>query len=91
MNYLNWLVDNKDKLKTIDGKTIKVFEFRHQKDDAILFEWAKHLRNHYCKDSEIDLLLRGTGFDREEYLIKIKFPDEKLPPGPSISEVVPEI
>lgn len=50
----------------------------------MLSEWAKHFRNHYCFDSEIDYWRRGIKCSRSEYLNNIKFPDPKAAPGPSI-------
>lgn len=82
--HLAWLVDTKQNLSTSDGKHVRVFEYRHTDDDSILSEWAKHLRNQYCSDDQIDALRRGTGYSRTEYLTKIKFPDKTLTPGPSI-------
>ena len=32
------------------------YEFHHEKDEAVLSGWAKHFRNHYCLDTEIDFL-----------------------------------
>lgn len=84
MKHIEWLVDTKQTLKTADGKNIKVFQFNHQQDDKVLSAWAKHYRNHYCLDSEIDNLRQGTSYSRAEYLRKIKFPDGKVKPGPSI-------
>jgi hypothetical protein len=57
---------------------------RHQKDEEVLSQWAKHFRNHYCLDDQIDDLRSGTGYSRADYLREIKFPDEKTAPGPSI-------
>jgi len=84
LKHIDWLIDTNQTLKTADGKTIKVFEFHHQQDVSILSAWAKHFRNHYCLDSEIDSLRKGTGYSRAEYLKEIKFPDGKIKPGPSI-------
>lgn len=84
MKHIKWLIDTKVRLKTVDGRTVRVLEFRHQKDEIVLSDWAKHFRSHYCLDSEIDSLRRGTGYSRAEYLRKIKFPDGKVTPGPSI-------
>ncbi|NOK05435.1 DUF1837 domain-containing protein [Myxococcus xanthus] len=81
---MKWLVNTGQKIKTTDNKTIEVWELRHQKDDAILSAWAKHIRNHYCSDNQIDYLRKGYGYSRAEYLSKIKFPDASNPPGPSI-------
>jgi len=83
--HIKWLVDTGERLKTVDGKTVQVWEFQHQLDDAILSAWAKHFRNHYCLDSQIDELIDGTEFHTHaDYLFNIKFPDEKRAPGPSI-------
>lgn len=82
--HLNWLIDTGQRLKTADAKTVRVLEFRHQKDNKVLSAWAKHFMNHYCLDSEIDILRKGTGYSRAEYLNAIKFPDASVKPGPSI-------
>jgi hypothetical protein len=82
--HLEWLKDTGERLTTADGKTIEVWEFRHQNDDKIFSAWAKHFRNHYCYDSEIDALRHGTGLSRSEYLLNYIFPDVAAPPGPSI-------
>jgi hypothetical protein len=82
--HIKWLVDTNTKLQTSDGRTVKVLEFHHEKDEAVLSAWAKHFRNHYCLDSEIDCFRQGYGFSRAKYLNDIKFPDPQKVPGPSI-------
>ena len=82
--HTKWLVDTGERLKTADGKEVEVWEFRHENDEAVLSAWAKHFRNHYCFDSEIDYWRRGYKCSRGEYLNTIKFPDPKDAPGPSI-------
>src|SRR5688572_11020065 len=83
--HLKWLVDTGERLTTADEKTIEVWEFQHQPDEAVLSAWAKHFRNHYCSDGQIDELIENTEFKTHaDYLVKIKFPDEKKAPGPSI-------
>ncbi|MBI4304295.1 MAG: DUF1837 domain-containing protein [Chloroflexi bacterium] len=82
--HLAWLVDTGQRLKTADAKIVPVLEFRHQKDDKVLSEWARHFRNQYCLDYEIDTLKKGTGCSHAEYLNAIKFPDVSDKPGPSI-------
>ena len=72
------------KLTTANGRTVTVLEFLHQDDDEILSAWAKHFRNHYCLDTEIDVLRNGTKHSRASYLTEIKFPDHSTAPGPSI-------
>ena len=82
--HTKWLVDTGNRLNTLDGKTVEVWEYCHEQDDYILSAWAKHFRNHYCLDSEIDYYRRGPGLTRAEFLNNIKFPDQSLKPGPSI-------
>ena len=52
--HIDWLIDTGERLSTADGKTVEVWEFRHEEDGDILSRWARHFRNHYCLDSEID-------------------------------------
>jgi len=82
--HLNWLIDTGQRVKTADDKILSVLEFRHQRNNEILSEWAKHFRNHYCLDTEIDILRKGTSYTRAAFLTEIKFPDGSNPPGPSI-------
>ena len=82
--HLKWLVDTGEKLTTADGKSIEIWEFRYDNDDKILSAWAKHFRNHYCLDHDIDYYRKGYDYTRSEYLNNIKFPDVSAPPGPSI-------
>jgi len=82
--HLAWLVDTGKSLKTADGKPVRVMELKHAKDDAVLSAWAKHFRNQYCRDDQIDDLRNSTKLTRAAYLRTIKFPDESAAPGPSI-------
>ena len=82
--WLQWLDDTGERLQTTDGKTVEVWEFRHQNDQNVLSAWASHFRNHYCLDTEIDNYRRGYNYSRSEYLKNIIFPDERTAPGPSI-------
>jgi len=82
--HIKWLADTGERLTSTDGKEIEVWEFQYQNDNIVLSEWATHFRNHYCLDSEIDILKSGTGKTRKQYLVDMKFPDEKETPGPSI-------
>ena len=79
-----WLVKTDEILNTADGKTVKIWELQYSQDNEILLSWAKHFRNHYCSDNQIDSLCSGTGLTRAEYLTQIKFPDPNRAPGPSI-------
>ncbi len=80
--HIKWFVDTGVRLNTADGKEIAVWEFRHKKDEAVLSAWAKHFRNHYCLDTEIDSL-RGKR-TRLDYLTNIKFPCKTTNLGPGI-------
>jgi hypothetical protein len=83
--YLNWLTqDSSSNLKTSCGKDIEVWTLKHLPSDEILAEWAKHFRQHYCEDADIDILREGTPHNtRGEYLTNLVFPDKYKPPGPS--------
>ena len=81
--YLDWLFEEKT-LVTSEGKEIIIYELDIQDDENVLKLWAKHLREHYCADSEIDTLRSGLGLTREQYLRDIKFPDAHTSPGPSV-------
>lgn len=80
--HIKWLVDTGERLKTADGKDVELWELQHQADDDVLSAWAKHFRNHYCLDTEIDFL-RGRR-SRPDYLTNIKFPCKTSKLGPGI-------
>lgn len=80
--HIEWLVDTGERLKTVDGKEVEVWEFQHKDDEEILSQWAKHFRNHYCLDSEIDFL-KGKR-TRQDYLNNIKLPCKMTRLGPGI-------
>lgn len=82
-DHTRWLTHTAQ-LTTSDGKPIDVWELSHGDDEVVLSAWARHFRNHYCLDTEIDCLRDGTGLSRTEYLNNIKFPDRRQRPGPSI-------
>lgn len=81
-NHIKCLVEQ-NSLKTSDGLVIKVYELQYSEDDKILSAWAKHFRNHYCSDDEIDCLREGTGLSRSDYLLSMKFPDQSADFGPA--------
>lgn len=82
--HINWLVDTRERLSTVDGKEVEVWEFQHEENDTIMSGWARHFRNHYCYDNEIDDLREGTGLSRADYLNENKFPNRESNLGPSI-------
>jgi hypothetical protein len=83
-HHLSWLVPTGTVHKTSDGRSVQVLELNHRDDSDVLSAWAKHFRNQYCDDNQIDVLRAGMKLSRAEYLKKIKFPDSSVAPGPSI-------
>lgn len=82
--HLSWLVPTGKACRTSDGRPVQVLELKHRNDQGVLSAWAKHFRNQYCDDGQIDALRSGTKLSRAEYLRKVKFPDPSEAPGPSI-------
>ena len=65
------------------GRPIPVFTLKHNALDAsIMSAWAKHFRNHYCKDEELEFL-KNPLKTNSEYLTTEKFPHKSVAPGPS--------
>lgn len=84
MKHTEWIIDTGQILNTPDDNVIHILEFNRQNDAEVLSAWAKHLRNHYCSDGDIDDLRAGYGLSRRDYLLQIIFPDSRHPPGPSV-------
>jgi hypothetical protein len=85
LDHIKYLVDTKKKLKTTDGNVVKLLEFQFDKLNTVNFTaWAKHFRNHYCFDTEIDFFRDGTGFERADFLENYKFPTTTRGFGPGI-------
>ena len=82
-DHLKWLSNTGERLKTADGKEVEVWEFNHQDDEQILSSWAKHFRNHYCLDVDIDVM-RTPQQSRKDYLADLKFPSKTSNLGPGI-------
>lgn len=83
--HLHWLTDLKKTVKTSCGKDVKMYRFAPDfKDKTVMSAWAKHFRNHYCFDTEIDFLRMGTPHSRKSYLTELKFPNDKRGFGPGV-------
>jgi len=80
--HTNWFSKTSDRLKTSDGKNIEIWEFQYLNDERVFQLWAKHFRNHYCSDDDIDFL-KGKR-SRKDYLNDIKFPSASSKLGPGI-------
>lgn len=84
-SHLKYLINTKKLIKTANGKNAALFEFNSKSiPKSVLSSWAKHFRNHYCFDTEIDILRDGTGYSKSEYLHELKFPTNKRGFGPGI-------
>lgn len=82
--HLQWLHDTGREFVTSCGRKGKIFTFTHDVSNAVVMSaWAKHFRNHYCADEEIEFL-REPGQSNSEYLLSRKFPHRRRRPGPSI-------
>lgn len=84
-DHMPWLTPQANTLTTADGQPVTVLEFRPDlTDQAIMSAWAKHFRNHYTFDTEIDDLRRGTPHSRKEFLEAFKFPTDGRGFGPAV-------
>lgn len=82
--HVQWLKNTGTTLFLHNGGVAEIWELKNLPDQTILSEWAKHFRNHYCLDDDIDKLRQGTNLSRADYLKKHVFPDQTSTPGPSI-------
>lgn len=82
--HLNWLIETGETITTTCGKQAKVYSFDYDlTDQDTLSKWAKHFRNHYCLDQEIDIF-KKPGQTNYDFLVEMKFPSKSKAPGPSI-------
>lgn len=82
LRYLNG-ISKKDSIVTNEGKKVEIYELYINQNEEVLNEWANHFRKQYCDDDILDILIEGTGMSRQEWLLKNKFPSDKVAPGPS--------
>ena len=75
--YTAWLKKTGAKLTTADRSAVTVYELNiDHSNSAVLTKWAKHFREHYCLDAQIDRLRKGTKKSRAQYLTDLVFPDK---------------
>ncbi len=83
-SHTDWLKRIGTKVQTVDGVGVAIYELAiDHTDDPTLMSWAKHFREHYCLDSQIDRLRRGTKKSRAQYLMDLVFPDKSEDFGPA--------
>lgn len=75
---------HKKPLTLTEGKKVDLWTLTVPAEEGLLSKWAASFREHYCLNSEIDGLRKGTGLSRKDYLLDLIFPDESVAPGPSI-------
>ncbi len=84
MSHAAWLKKTGTKVQTADGLAVAVYELDiDYADGQALTSWAKHFREHYCLDSQIDRLRKGTKKSRAQYLKDLVFPDKSEDFGPA--------
>jgi hypothetical protein len=76
--HLTWMSDSTSTVMTSCGRPVKIYSFScNLLDTPAISAWAKHFRNHYCRDSEIDSLCVPMKISRKTYLETYKFPVKK--------------
>lgn len=74
-DHTKWFTILSTPLQTSDGKGVTLLEFKPDlANHNVMSSWAKHFRNHYCFDEEIDYLRTGPGLSSKDYLLRHKFP-----------------
>lgn len=86
--HISWFQENQVKISTSDGKTVKIIDFNHQQDKDLLMVWAKHFREHYIADEDIDGACAPIGMNRSDYLKEIKFPSKGHIKSGDFSEIL---
>ncbi|UXN06207.1 Hachiman antiphage defense system protein HamA [Bartonella sp. HY761] len=81
--HLAWLRNTGETIIISTGECVPIYEFAYDvRNQVIMSSWAKHFRNHYCLDNEIDIL-KPPGMTNSDYLLSLKFPDSSPGLGPS--------
>ncbi|EPJ2807302.1 Hachiman antiphage defense system protein HamA [Pseudomonas putida] len=81
--HLDWL-EQTDTFTSACGQSIPVFTLKHDAlDNGVMTAWAKHFRNHYCRDEQLEFV-KNPMMTNTEYLNSEKFPSKSIAPGPSI-------
>lgn len=77
--YIQWFIKSSNEYKTKDGKSVEVWEFKHNDDETILKNWAYNFRQNYITNDEINNIISGTEYEgrKKDFLKEKVFPDEK--------------
>ncbi len=83
VGHLAWL-EQTDTYMSACGQAIQVFAFKYDALNVeVMSEWARHFRNHYCLDEQLQFI-KNPLMTNSEYLTSEKFPSKSVAPGPSI-------
>ena len=90
--YINWIV-REDGVVFEDQHPLNCYRLSYVIDDAILNDWALHLRRHYVPDNELNEDAAVNNLTVEEYLRQYVIPQKEEPFGPTarsndISEIL---
>lgn len=82
-SYIDWITEEKG-VTIKDGIPIKCYRIDYEEDDAVLNDWALHIRRNYIEDDDLLLDAEINGMTVEQYLRDYVIPkkDEKL--GPTV-------
>lgn len=90
--YINWIV-KEDGVVFEDQQPLNCYRLSYVIDDAILDDWALHVRRHYIPDDELEEDAALNKLAIEEYLLQYIIPQKGEPFGPTarsndISEIL---
>lgn len=90
--YINWIV-KEDGVVFEDQQPLNCYKLSYEIDDAILDDWALHIRRHYVSDDELEEDVALHKLTAEEYLHQYAIPQAGEPFGPTarsndISEIL---
>lgn len=90
--YVNWIV-REDGVVFEDQQPLNCYRLSYVRDDAILDDWALHIRKQYVPDGELEEDAALNKLTVEEYLRQYIIPQKGEPFGPTarsndISEIL---
>lgn len=90
--YINWIA-REDGVVFEDQQSLNCYRLSYVIDNAILDDWALHIRRHYVSDGELEEDAALNNLPVEEYLRQFIIPQKNEPFGPTarsndISEIL---